>query len=213
MIVGGLLKASFSDYPGRVAAVVFTRGCNMRCPWCHNPGLVDPDRYVPEVPLERVLRFLDHRRRYLDAVVVSGGEPTVQPDILWLLREFKRMGYQVKLDTNGSNPDVLRAALEEHLVDCLAVDYKIPFERYPEMVGLVDPARIRESIVYALSLPEGYIRTTVVPSVHTSEVLAEMKAEVHRMEFNVGPGSDKWKLQEFRASGDLLEPKFGVKSV
>lgn len=211
MIVGGLLKLSFSDYFGRMAAVVFTRGCNFRCPWCHNPGLVDPARYVPEAPLEKVLRFLDSRRRFLCAVVVTGGEPTIQPDILWFLRELKGMGYQVKLDTNGSDPGALREALERRLVDCFAVDYKVPFEQYPEAVGLVDPVRIRESVAYALSLSEGYIRTTVVPGVHAPEVLAEMEAEVRRMGFAVSPGSGKWKLQEFRDSGELLEPDFAAK--
>lgn len=206
MIVGGLLKTSFSDYPGRMAAVVFTRGCNFRCPWCHNPGLVDPARYVPEVPLEKVLRFLDDRRRFLDAVVVSGGEPTVQPDILWFLRELKGMGYQVKLDTNGSRPDVVWAA--SNLVDCLAVDYKLPFGQYRKVGFGGDPLLVRESVAPALSSPKGYIRTTVVPGVHTPEVLEWMKVHLWKTGYAVEPGSPKWKLQEFRANGELLEPGF-----
>lgn len=209
MVVGGLLKASFSDYPGRVAGVVFTRGCNFRCPWCHNPGLVDPARYVPEVPLEKALQFLDGRRRFLDAVVVSGGEPTVQPGILWFLRELKGMGYQVKLDTNGSRPDVVWAALR--LVDCLAVDYKLPFGQYRKVGFKGDPLLVRESAALALSSPKGYIRTTVVPGVHAPEVLAEMEAEVRQMGFAISPGSGKWKLQEFQGSGNLLDPEFVAK--
>jgi pyruvate formate lyase activating enzyme len=206
MIIGGLLKSSFSDYPGRMAAVVFTRGCDFRCPWCHNPHLVDPSRYVPEVPLERVLRFLDNRRRFLDAVVVSGGEPTVQPDLLWLLRELKSLGYAVKLDTNGSRPDVVWAALG--LVDCLAVDYKLPFGQYRKVGFRGDPLLVRESVTLALSSPKGYIRTTVVPGIHTAEVLEWMKVHLWKIGFAVEPGSSKWKLQKFRANGELLEPGF-----
>ncbi|ACX52031.1 anaerobic ribonucleoside-triphosphate reductase activating protein [Ammonifex degensii KC4] len=203
MVVGGLLKLSLSDCPGKPAAVVFTRGCNFRCPWCHNPGLVDPARYVPEVPLGEVLGFLERRRKYLDAVVVSGGEPTVQGDLVPFLRALKGMGYLVKLDTNGSNPGVLLRVLGESLVDCLAVDYKVPFRLYREWTG-GDSRPVKESVILALSFPGGYIRTTVVPGIHTPEVLEEMREEMNRVSSGAFPAG-KWRLQEFRP-GDLLDP-------
>lgn len=204
MVVGGLLKLSFSDYPGKPAAVVFTRGCFFRCPWCHNPGLVDPARYVPEVPLEEVLRFLKNRQQHLDAVVVSGGEPTLQPDLPGFLRALKGMGYAVKLDTNGSHPGVLRRLLEESLVDCLAVDYKVPSRLYRLVRG--DPAPVLESVALALSDPRGYIRTTIVPGVHPEPVLEEMKSEVRELGFQAVPGEAKWRLQEFRQVEGILDP-------
>uniref|UniRef100_UPI001B7F98CB anaerobic ribonucleoside-triphosphate reductase activating protein n=1 Tax=Desulfovirgula thermocuniculi TaxID=348842 RepID=UPI001B7F98CB len=204
VVVGGLLKFSLSDYPGRPAAVVFTRGCNFRCPWCHNPGLVDPARYVPEVPLEGVLRFLERRCRLLDAVVVSGGELTLQPDLLDFLRELKRMGYATKLDTNGSRPGVLRRALGEGLVDCLAVDYKAPLRLYREWIRAESPDAVLESLCLALEFPGGYIRTTVVPCLHTPEILGEMAAGLRAAGFDAAPGTGKWALQEFRRGGELL---------
>ncbi|WP_051276465.1 anaerobic ribonucleoside-triphosphate reductase activating protein [Desulfovirgula thermocuniculi] len=204
MVIGGLVRFSLSDYPGCPAAVVFTRGCNFRCPWCHNPGLVDPARYVPEVPLGEVLWFLERRRRFLGTVVVSGGEPTLQPDLLDFLRQLKRMGYKTKLDTNGSRPDVLRRVLGEGLVDCLAVDYKAPLRLYREWVCAGDPGAVLESLHLALKFPGGRVRTTVVPCLHTPEVLEEMRAELRAAGFDVAPGTGEWVLQEFRRGGELL---------
>ncbi|SMB96424.1 pyruvate formate lyase activating enzyme [Thermanaeromonas toyohensis ToBE] len=218
MIIGGLLKTSFSEYPGKVAAVVFTMGCNFRCPWCHNPGLVDPMRYVHEVPVRDVLQFLEGRRKFLDAVVVSGGEPTLQADILSFLRELKSMGYAVKLDTNGSRPDVLEKLLGEGLADCVAVDYKVPFGLYRRVLtsgytgaGPCNPNQVKASIAVALGHSESYIRTTVVPDIHTPEVLGKMRNDLEKL-VRPGvtvpePGSGKWRLQEFRDTGDLLGPR------
>ncbi len=107
MKIGGLQKISLIDYPGRISAIVFTQGCNFRCPYCHNPELVDPAQYGPILPEEEVFSFLEKRRGKLDAVTVTGGEPTLQPDLDRFLQEIKGMGYLTKVDTNGSNPDVL----------------------------------------------------------------------------------------------------------
>ena len=105
MKIGGLQKISLIDYPGRISAIVFTQGCNFRCPYCHNPELVDPAQYGPILPEEEVISFLEKRRGKLDAVTVTGGEPTLQPDLERFLQEIKEMGYLTKIDTNGSNPD------------------------------------------------------------------------------------------------------------
>ena len=107
MKIGGLQRVSLNDYPGKICATVFTQGCNFRCPYCHNPELVDPGRYGPVLPEEDVLSFLDKRRGKLEAVTVTGGEPTLQKDLEKFLGELKNMGYLVKVDTNGSNPDTL----------------------------------------------------------------------------------------------------------
>ena len=108
MILGGLQKFSLADYPGKTCAILFTRGCNMRCPYCHNPELVWPERYAPALDLDEVLAFLEMRRGLLDAVTVTGGEPCLHADLPELLTRLKAMGFAVKLDSNGSFPDVLR---------------------------------------------------------------------------------------------------------
>ncbi|MBO7238090.1 MAG: anaerobic ribonucleoside-triphosphate reductase activating protein [Elusimicrobiaceae bacterium] len=136
MKIGGLIKFTLIDYPGRVAAVVFTQGCNFRCRYCHNPELVYPHLLQEAMPEEEVMAFLRHRQGTLEGVVVTGGEPTLQPDLLRFLADIKKLGYYVKLDTNGSKPDVVRAAIEQKLVDYIAMDLKAPFEKYSLITGV-----------------------------------------------------------------------------
>jgi len=126
MVIGGIQKCSLIDYPGRISCVVFTVGCNFRCPYCHNPSLVLTGlrRREPIMDEEAVLRFLESRRPFLQGVVVSGGEPTLQPDIGLFCERIKQMGYAVKLDTNGSKPEVLQQLIQEDLVDYIAMDIK-----------------------------------------------------------------------------------------
>lgn len=130
MRIGGFQKFSLIDYPGELAAIVFTQGCNFRCPYCHNPALVDPLRYQPLIDTETVLRFLYRRRKKLGAVVVSGGEPTLQSDLLPFLKLLKAMRFKVKLDTNGSLPEVLQSIIASDLVDFYAMDLKAPLPLY-----------------------------------------------------------------------------------
>ncbi|MDI6813294.1 MAG: anaerobic ribonucleoside-triphosphate reductase activating protein [Desulfitobacteriaceae bacterium] len=115
MIIGGFTKLSTIDWPGKLAAVIFTRGCNFRCPWCHNKSLVWPELYGPEIPGPEVLAYLEKRKSYLDGVVVTGGEPTIQKDLPAFLKKIKNIGLKVKLDTNGSNPNMLEYLLQEGL--------------------------------------------------------------------------------------------------
>ena len=196
MAIGGLLKSSFCDWPGRVAAVVFVRGCNFRCPWCHNPSLVDPARFGPAVPEEEVLGWLARRKGVLDGVVVSGGEPTLWPGLEPFLEEVRRLGFRVKLDTNGSRPDVVRRLKEHGLAECVAADYKLPLRLYG-LVGCRDAGPVAETLRLA-----DWVRTTVVPGVHTDEVLAEM-----RREFGALGVSAPWRFQPFRP-GSYLDPAF-----
>ena len=166
MKIGGLQKISLIDYPGRISAIVFTQGCNFRCPYCHNPELVDPAQYGPILSEEEVISFLEKRRGKLDAVTVTGGEPTLQPDLDRFLQEIKGMGYLTKIDTNGSNPDVLERLIRGRLVDYLAMDVKGPLQKYERIANVkVQTAKIRRSIeLITASGIEHEFRTTVVRS-------------------------------------------------
>lgn len=135
MNIGGFQKFSLLDYPGQLAAIVFTQGCNFRCPYCHNPALVDPERYGHVLDTEAVLRFLYRRRKKLGAVVVSGGEPTLQKDLVPFLRLLKAMRFKVKLDTNGSLPKVMEELVSKNLVDYIAMDIKAPMPLYKLVSG------------------------------------------------------------------------------
>ncbi|MGB9886283.1 MAG: anaerobic ribonucleoside-triphosphate reductase activating protein [Moorellales bacterium] len=180
MRVGGFLRLSLCDWPGRLAAVIFTQGCNFRCPWCHNPSLIPFEPQGPPVPEEEVLEWLARRKGMLGGVVVSGGEPTVQPDILPFLARLKALGFAVKLDTNGSRPQVVAVALGSGLADWVAVDYKVPARMYG-MVSPNGPAAARavlETARTVLLLQKGIVRTTAVPGVHDEAVLEEMRREV-----------------------------------
>ena len=130
MRIGGLQKFSFIDFPNKTAAIVFTQGCNFKCSYCHNPELVYPDMYQVPMPEEQVLAFLENRRNQLDAVVITGGEPTLQPDLIDFIKKVKAMGFLVKLDSNGSNPEVLEQIINQKLVDFIAMDIKAPFDKY-----------------------------------------------------------------------------------
>ncbi|MDK2980264.1 MAG: pyruvate formate lyase activating enzyme [Chloroflexota bacterium] len=163
MNLGGLQKFSLVDYPGKSCAILFTRGCNLRCPYCHNPELVWPERYAPVLDLAEVMAFLETRRGLLDAVTVTGGEPCLQADLAELLAKLKEMGFAVKLDSNGSFPDVLRRVIADGLVDYVAMDIKAPLEKYAQVSGVaLDVGQIEESIALLLEGSVDYeFRTTV----------------------------------------------------
>ena len=166
MRIGGLQKISLIDYPGRISAIVFTQGCNFRCPYCHNPELVDPAQYGPILPEEEVFSFLEKRRGKLEAVTVTGGEPTLQTDLEQFLQKIKKMGYLVKVDTNGSNPTMLERLIRRRWVDYLALDVKGPLHKYGQIAeARVETAKILRSIELVTSSEiEHEFRTTVVRS-------------------------------------------------
>ena len=130
MRIGGLQKFSFIDYPGKTAAIIFTQGCNFRCCYCHNPQLVYSDLFQVSMPEEEIFAFLESRKNQLDAVVITGGEPTLQPDLIEFIKKVKDMGFLIKLDTNGSNPDILKQIINQKLVNFIAMDIKAPFDKY-----------------------------------------------------------------------------------
>jgi len=166
MKIGALQKISLIDYPGRISAIVFTQGCNFRCPYCHNPELVDPGQYGPLLPEEEVFSFLERRRGKLEAVTVTGGEPTLQTDLEQFLQQIKEMGYLAKIDTNGSNPTMLERLIRGRWVDYLAMDVKGPLHKYGQIAkAKVETAKILRSIeLIASSKIEHEFRTTVVRS-------------------------------------------------
>ncbi len=193
MKIGGLNKFSLSDYPGKVASVVFTQGCNFRCRFCHNGSLIPGN--VPDsslIPQEKVFEFLEDRSSQLDGVVITGGEPTIQPDLSAFIHRIKTMGFSVKLDTNGSRPKVLHKLLEEKLIDFMAMDIKAPLDIYDRLTGVQTPiSRIEESIeLIAGSGITHEFRTTVVkPLLSPQDLLSIRKL--------IPPGSTH-RLQKFR---------------
>lgn len=162
MRIGGYEPSSLVDFPGHVAAVVFTQGCNFRCPWCHNRALVEPKEFGPILSVEFVMDHLERRRGKLSGVVVSGGEPTLQPDLADFLEGVRALGYPTKLDTNGSDPEALERLLARGLVDFVAMDLKAPWERYDEACGgRVDRIRLERSLaILRGSGVEHHLRTT-----------------------------------------------------
>ena len=199
MYLCGLQKLSMVDYPGKLAATVFTGGCNLRCPFCHNALLVTRLAETPELSEEDVLSFLQRRRGLLDGVVLSGGEPLLQPDAADFLRKVRDMGFAVKLDTNGCFPERLTAILEAGLVDYVAMDIKNCREKYPQTVGVpgFDTATVEESVrLLARSGVDHEFRTTFVRELHTA---ADVEAMGRWLQ-----GAPRYYLQNFADSGNLI---------
>lgn len=176
MKIGGLQKLSLIDYPGKICAIVFTQGCNFRCPYCHNPELVDPNRYGAVFSEAEVISFLEKRKGKLDALSITGGEPTLQPDLEKFIETVKDLGFLVKVDTNGSNPDVIERLASSQMVDFWAMDVKGPLNKYNRIAGVsVDAEKIRRSISLIIaSGVEHEFRTTVVRSMLDREDLLEI---------------------------------------
>ncbi|MDD5525631.1 MAG: anaerobic ribonucleoside-triphosphate reductase activating protein, partial [Smithella sp.] len=146
MKIGGLQKVSLIDYPGLICGIVFLQGCNFKCPYCHNPELVDPKLFKPGIRENEVLEFLNTRKGKLDAISITGGEPTIQEDLTSFIKQIKKMGFAVKLDTNGSQPKVIKNLLAEKRLDFIAMDIKAPLEKYRNIVNTqVNTESIKES--------------------------------------------------------------------
>ncbi len=199
MTIGGIQKFSTVDYPGYTVASIFTIGCNMRCGYCHNPELVLPEQYAGAIPEEEIFEFLEKRRGLLDGVAISGGEPTMQEDLPDFIRRCKKMGFLVKLDTNGTNPGVLRELLQENLVDFVAMDIKGPLEKYSQIAARpIDIDAIRESIDLIRTVPHEF-RTTIVRGQLVPEDFESIGQLVH--------GADRFALQYF-VPGTTVSPQF-----
>lgn len=196
MNIKGFQKSSFIDYPDKIAAVIFTGGCNFRCPYCHNRDLVyNLGENIGEAEL---FSELEKRKKYLDGVCITGGEPTLQTGLMEFASRLKEMGYLVKLDTNGTSPEVLKSLLERNLIDYIAMDIKAPLQNYRSVtVEKVDMEAIEESIELIRQSGVDYeFRTTICKELlSTADILKIAK----RLK-----GSMKYTLQNYRSSGNIL---------
>lgn len=188
MKIGGLLKFSMIDFPGSISAIIFTQGCNIRCAYCHNPELLSPtvDTNYSE---EEILEYLTKRKNCLDGVVITGGEPTLQAGLREFIHKVKSLGYLVKLDTNGTNPQVIRELLDEHIIDFIAMDIKAPFEKYPLVCGPCNVEAVKQTMQLILSSGVAYqFRTTYYKEVLNDDDIEMIKKML--------PDVTKFKLQE-----------------
>ena len=212
MLLGGHQKLTLIDYPGKIATTVFTVGCNFRCPFCHNPELVD----LPSIPpLSRggnqggvekeFLAFLKKRKGKLEGVCITGGEPTLQPDLIDFIKKIKKLGFLVKLDTNGTRPDVLKKLYDLKLLDFVAMDIKNNKKRYKETCGnKVDIERIELSVDLIRNSGVPYeFRTTVVPGLHKEKDFEDIAKWLK--------GAKSYYLQEYREI-KILDPTLKKKT-
>lgn len=199
MQINGLNKITLLDYPKHLAATIFLGGCNMRCPFCHNASLVMDSRSQPVISPAEVLSYLGKRRNLLEGVCITGGEPTLYPDLPDLIRKIKDLDYKVKLDTNGSNPSMMKSLVEQGLVDYVAMDIKNSKEHYGLSSGIQNIVLkpIEESVSYLLSGRVEYeFRTTVVKEHHTEADMLLIG--------NWIKDADVYYLQSYEDSGDIL---------
>ena len=198
MNIGGLQKLTLLDYPGKVACTVFLSGCNLRCPYCHNGGLVLPERMEGTIPEAELLDFLSRRRGKLDGICITGGEPTIWEGLPEWMEKLHDLGFSLKLDTNGSNPKMVRTLLDRGLIQYLAMDIKNCPEAYSETCGGRDilPA-VRETLELLQTGRIPYeLRTTVCRPFHSPERIRQLARWIR--------GTEHYYLQNFVDSGNLV---------
>jgi pyruvate formate lyase activating enzyme len=215
MILAGFQKLTLLDYPGKIATTVFTLGCSFRCPFCHNPELVDLRLAHNEESEKEFFAFLAKRKGKLEGVCITGGEPTIQPDIIKFIKKIKKAGFLVKLDSNGTRPDVLKKIIDANLVDYIAMDIKSQLANYDKVTGSKVPAstrgddrsptrgwdkdRIKLSVDLIMHSKIPYeFRTTVVPGLHSEKDFAEIAKWIK--------GAKAYYLQEYREEQKILDP-------
>ena len=179
MNIAGLQKLTTTDFPGHLACIVFTQGCNLRCPYCQNSGLLPITKEIDEnsISYDDLFDFLEKRKNVLDGVVISGGEPLIHSDIKELITRIKNLGYKVKLDTNGTNPNLLKELIEEHLIDYIAMDIKNDFDNYARTIGLekINIDSIKQSIDLLKTSNVDYeFRTTIVKEFHSFDSITNI---------------------------------------
>jgi pyruvate formate lyase activating enzyme len=202
MMIGGLLKNSMIDYPGKLSCGIFLSGCNFDCPYCHNPDLVKGcSMTTAESDPQNVYRFIENRKGFLDGVVISGGEPTLQKDLFDLCEQIKQMGYPVKLDTNGSRPQVIKRLIAEGLVDYIAMDLKTDPLKYATYIqpNCNVPAILSSIEIIMASATAYEFRTTCVKPIVTAEVVENIGRLIE--------GAGLYALQRFHKS-EMLHPDF-----
>ena len=199
-IFAGLQKLTLLDFPGKVACTLFTKGCNFRCPFCHNASLVIRPEEQQMYSNDEILGFLGKRQGVLDGVAITGGEPTLMSGLYDFIKKVKEMGYAVKLDTNGTRPDVLKKLVEDNLLDYVAMDIKNSPKKYAYTCGLpesYDLSKIEESKNFLMKGKVDFeFRTTVAKPFHTEEDFLEIAQWIN--------GDEKYFLQQFKDSGDII---------
>lgn len=198
MQIQGIEKVSMVDYPNKIATTIFAGGCNFRCPFCHNSGIVE--KKYDNILEEDVLQYLESRKGLIDAVVVSGGEPTLQPDLDKFISKLKEMNFLVKLDSNGTNPFVLKKLLDSKLLDYVAIDIKTNFDDYSAITGVKNPntSNIKETVEILRNSGISYeLRTTLINEFHAEENIKKMADEL--------AGEKVLYLQKFVASENCIQ--------
>lgn len=219
MIIGGLEKLTLLDFPDKLAAIVFTKGCNFRCHYCYNPMLVWPkaseslaldekdiEKGYPLIKEEDLFLFLKDRQGKIDGVVITGGEPTMHADLPDFIRRIRALGYLIKLDTNGTNPKMLESLIKDKLIDYIAMDIKASWDKYESVIDMavnLDNLQKSVKIIMSSSVPYEF-RTTLVPDLHQAEDIEAMGRAIS--------GADRWYLQKFKPDTGLLDPSYEHKS-
>lgn len=215
MIIGGLEKLSLIDFPGYLSAIVFTKSCNFRCHFCYNPMLVfaegenelkNIDEGSSLIPEEDLFLFLKERAGKIEGLVISGGEPTLQADLKDFIIKVRQLGYKIKLDTNGTNPEKVLDLIENNLLDYVAMDLKAPIDDYEKVVGLkADMEKIKKSIKILIygDIPYEF-RTTLVPGLVDENDILKMSKDIE--------GARLWYLQKFKSDVNLVNNNFQNKN-
>jgi len=206
MEIKGFVGVSLSDWDGKVSSVIFLPGCNLRCPFCYNRGLVLQPGKMPTIALKQIQNYLQTKRQWIDGVVITGGEPTLQNDLPMLCEDIRKTGFGVKVDTNGTNPKMLGRLIEGKLVDYVALDVKAPLttEKYSAACGVNAEAfleKIKETVQILLNQAVEYeFRTTLVPTLHET---GDMEAICRAIK-----SCRKYALQNFKSEVETIDPRF-----
>lgn len=210
MVISGLQKITLLDYPEHIACTIFLGNCNLRCPFCHNMELVINPEHFPTYSIDDILKFLKERKGKLNGVAITGGEPLLNKDIEDLLMPIKKLGFPIKLDTNGFFPEMIEKLVDDELVDMFAMDIKAGFKNYLKVVGLLDgnlkpvddfKERIQKSIDLLMNKSKDYeFRTTCVKGLHSEDDFYEIKDMIS--------GANKYFLQDYKAAPDMKDLPF-----
>lgn len=196
MLIKGLQKHTLLDYPGKIACTIFLFGCNFRCPYCHNPELVKAElaENLKTYSEDEILQFLKERKGFLEAVCITGGEPTLYKDLPDFIKKIRQLGYKIKLDTNGTNPEMLELLLEKRLVDYIAMDFKAPLKKYKQVANAdADIEKIGKSVTIIKKFPDYEFRITVLPKLISRGDLLEIAEYLKK-----NKAGKNLFLQEFR---------------
>ena len=201
MIIAGLQRLTLIDYPGKLGATIFLASCNFRCPWCYSSELVIPEKIKnqPKIPQKELFSFLKERQGLLEGIVICGGEPTLNKDLPEFIKKIKKLGFLVKLDTNGSNPKMLKKLIDDNLIDYTAMDIKLPKEKYPKVLK-ANIKNIEKSVEILKQNKIDYeFRTTVVPEILDKKDIISIAKWIS--------GAEKYYLQNFRPE-KTIDPEF-----